>query len=274
MLPWEATSRRHLERSRTYSSVVNPTIDQPLTDDELARLSQFLHATPDSMNIEMLDGYFTALVCGPGMVPPSECLIHVLGKDCPFENNEQAAEILTLLMRHRNAIATKFRDIPDDSSPYLPVVLPILFEADGGVAYGNDWAHGFMRGVEMRRPSWDELFRDENRRGAMLPVMMLHHEHDPDPEMRTPPIPPDEREQLIRTMIAALTYLYRYFEPQRQAFASVPVYFPVRLDQFMIECPAPKSGPDEQEDGHAEPCPCGSGLPYEACCFANRQTLH
>ncbi|WP_411776666.1 UPF0149 family protein [Caballeronia glathei] len=57
------------------------------------------------MNIEMLDGYFSALICGPDMVPPSEYLPQIWREDFAFESDEQAAEIMGVLMRHWNTIA-------------------------------------------------------------------------------------------------------------------------------------------------------------------------
>jgi uncharacterized protein len=46
----------------------------PLTDDEFARLDAFLDNTKNSraMNLEQIDGFFTALVCGPEVVMPGE----------------------------------------------------------------------------------------------------------------------------------------------------------------------------------------------------------
>ena len=49
--------------------------------------------------------------------------------------------ILALLMRHWNDIAATLSK--------GDVYLPILLEDENGVAQGNDWARGFMRGVKM-----------------------------------------------------------------------------------------------------------------------------
>jgi uncharacterized protein len=44
----------------------SPTTKQPLSDDELNRLGKFLDGIgPPAMNMESLDGYFAALICGP-----------------------------------------------------------------------------------------------------------------------------------------------------------------------------------------------------------------
>ena len=53
----------------------NPLFKQALTDTELDRLTDFLEAIGSSaMNMEMLEGYFAALICGPEMVLPREYL--------------------------------------------------------------------------------------------------------------------------------------------------------------------------------------------------------
>jgi hypothetical protein len=67
------------------------------------------------------------------------------------------------------------------------------------VARANDWANGFMRGMEMRRGGWAGLMDDEDRAGSLVPILALAHEHDPDPEMRPyrEPISAEMRETLI-----------------------------------------------------------------------------
>jgi uncharacterized protein len=79
----------------------NPTIQQPLSDDELNRLGGFLDEIgAPAMNMESLDGYFAALICGPDMVLPSEYLPGIWGEDFCFDSDRQSMDILGLLMRH------------------------------------------------------------------------------------------------------------------------------------------------------------------------------
>ncbi|MBR8028567.1 UPF0149 family protein [Burkholderia cenocepacia] len=235
----------------------NLTSQQPLTDDDFARLSGFLDSIGDAaMNIETLDGYFVALICGPDIVLPSEYLPQIWGEDFSFESDGQATEIIELLMRHWNTISTELQQTLHEPNVYLPVLL----EREDGVAPANDWANGFMRGVQMRPASWGELIHDEDHGGPMLPIMMLHHEHNPDSQMRPPPIPAEKREELLQTMIAGLTHIYRYFEPHRRALASIPARVPMRRE--------------EQKIGRNEPCPCGSGRKYKHCCMASSPTFH
>ncbi|WP_248295543.1 SEC-C metal-binding domain-containing protein, partial [Paraburkholderia sp. UYCP14C] len=69
-----------------------------------------------------------------------------------------------------------------------------------------------------------------------------------------------EPEELLETMIAELTHIYRYFEPHRRALASVPARVPMRREEPKI--------------GRNEPCPCGSGRKYKHCCMASSPTFH
>jgi uncharacterized protein len=235
----------------------NPTIQQPLSDDELNRLGEFLDEIgPPAMNMESLDGYFAALICGPDMVLPSEYLPGIWGEDFCFDSSNQATDILGLLMRHWGTISSElFRTLKE---PH--VYMPVLLEDDEGLAKGNDWARGFMRGVQARPASWRELIVSDEHGGPLLPIMVLAHEHDPDPAKRPKPLSPDKREEVLQMMIAGLTKIYRYFEPHRRSRASASRPAPLRREGRKI--------------GRNEPCPCGSGRKYKRCCAPSEPTMH
>ena len=59
------------------------------------------------MNLEMLDGFLAALICGPDTVLPSEYLPEIWGGDDAdepvFERKSALQEFLSLIMRHWNA---------------------------------------------------------------------------------------------------------------------------------------------------------------------------
>lgn len=221
----------------------------PLTEPELDRLHDILEAGHASMNLESMDGYFTALICGPVFVSPSQALQQVLGEDFVFEGNEQATDCLGLMMRHWNWIAAELQRTLVEPHVYLP----ILQEDDTGVARGNDWAHGFMRGVQAHPGSWSDLLNSEDEGGALVPMMMLVHEHDPDPEMRPPSMDSVKREEVITMMIAGATRCYGYYEA-------------VRREGVMVQAPMRRHTP---KVGRNEPCPCGSGRKYKHCCALN-----
>jgi yecA family protein len=125
---------------------------QALTDAEFDRLSSVLErfGNERSMNVEQLDGFLAALVCSPDNVPPSEYLPEIWGGDIVLEDTFAAQPILedfiSLLMRHWNAIVGTLRS--------GDVHLPLLLKDESGVAHANDWATGFMRGMELRREDW------------------------------------------------------------------------------------------------------------------------
>jgi len=105
---------------------------------------------------------------------------------CEFGSLDEANQFLGLLMRHWNTLAgTLSKD---------EVYVPLLLEDDDGTIHGNDWARGFMRGMHMRRDGWAELVDDEENGDWLIPMMILCHERDEDPEMRLEPISPEKRE--------------------------------------------------------------------------------
>ena len=115
---------------------------QPLTDTELDQLSTILARFGDkhSMNLEQLDGYLAALICGPELVPPSKYLPKIWGDQTVFEDTSSAQVFMSLLVRHWNAIA--------DTLNSGEVYLPLLLEDKSGITHGNGWANGFLRGME------------------------------------------------------------------------------------------------------------------------------
>ena len=83
-------------------------LDEPLSDAELDELEGFLASDlvpQDCMDLEMLDGFLTAIVSGPDSVQPSEWLPQVWSEggrtsNPAFANSEQAQRIMGLMLRH------------------------------------------------------------------------------------------------------------------------------------------------------------------------------
>lgn len=157
-----------------------------------------------------------ALICGPDLVPPSEYLPHICGEDYIFDTTDKASDIAILIMRHWTAILIALQRTLKVSDVYLPVLL----EDKDGVAHGNDWVIEFMKGVQIHPKSWNAIFDADENTANMIPFMAFAHEHDPDPLLRPESWTPKKREELLVTMTASLTWLYRFFERYRQAGAS------------------------------------------------------
>jgi uncharacterized protein len=229
---------------------------QPLADTELDHLSAVLERFGDkrSMNLEQLDGFLAALICGPELVPPSKYLPKIWGDQTVFEDASSAQEFLSLIMRHWNAIA--------DTLNSGEVYLPLLLEDESGIAHGNDWANGFLRGMEFGKEDWALLLDDEDYGGSLVAIFALANENNPDPEMRSykDPISADLRETLIAGAAAGTTQIYRYFKAQRFLTNDPLGNMPDFLRSTM-----PKIGRND-------PCPCGSGKKFKRCC--GKTTLH
>ena len=186
------------------------------SDAELDRLSGLLSrfGAKGAMNLEELDGFFAALIAGPDDVLPSEYLPEIWGDAMVNEDAFHAQAILqdflSLVTRHWNAISQTLRS--------GNVYTPLLLEDEHGVSHGNDWANGFLRGMELRREDWNPLIDDEDNGGSLVPIFALAHEHDPDPELRSydKPISPELREKLIVGVAAGVMQIYRYFDKRRR----------------------------------------------------------
>ena len=209
-----------------------------------------------AMNLEMLDGFFVALICCPDMVRPNEYLPEIWGGNMAdneaFSDQAEAQTFFDLVMRHWNTVV---------QSLTKGEFLPLLFEDDGGIAHGNDWAQGFMRGMELRHDDWSELMNDEQHGGALIPILALANEHHPDPEMRPykEPLSAERREQLIIGVAASAPAIYRYFASHRRTRARVA------RENTTHRRSAPKIGRND-------PCPCGSGQKFKKCC--GKVTFH
>jgi len=232
---------------------------QPLTDAEFDRLSSIMERIGDnrSMNIEQLDGFLAALICGPEIVRPSEYLPVIWGGDMVLEDSFRAQPILqdflSLIMRHWNAIA--------DTLHSGEVFLPLLIEDENGITHANDWATGFLRGMEFYKEQWATLLADEEHGGWLVPIFALATEHHPDLKMRPykEPISLELRENLIVGAAAGVTGIYRHFKARQttenESYGNSTTYRRV----------VPKIGRND-------PCLCGSGKKFKLCCA--RTTLH
>ncbi len=79
-------------------------IGAPLTVAEQARLEELPALNGEGMNVEEMDGFFSALIAGPDIVLPSEALPQVFGgaayRGDVYETLEDVQKLLSLFMRH------------------------------------------------------------------------------------------------------------------------------------------------------------------------------
>lgn len=221
---------------------------QPLSGEELERLEASLARHPNSMTLEMLDGFFAALVCSPELVLPSVYMPYVLGADDEkMADLEDVQTFYELVTRHWNSVARSL----NTGKPYDMVLVSSEDKCD----YGNDWAVGFLQGVQIGGEDWDRLIEDDDNGGIFVPIFALVHEHDPDPELRPDPISEEQRNSMLASISALLPSVYKYFEAERRGGV---------LQKARPQMPVRKT-----KIGRNDPCPCGSNRKYKHCCGSN-----
>jgi hypothetical protein len=98
----------------------------------------------------------------------------IWGGELPDENAfasiKEANATLSLIMRHWNSIASELE--------IEGLHLPLVFEVETGAVPGRKWARGFMRGVQLARSAWNELF-GSNEKGQLITIPLVAGEIDP-----------------------------------------------------------------------------------------------
>ena len=201
-------------------------LDEPLTDAELDELEAFLasDAVPqDCMDLEMLDGFLTAIASGPEQIQPSEWLLHVWsegGKSSTpaFTGSEQAQRIMALMLRHMAGIERTLAESPTRFKPLLYVPEAPAKETERTPPEGTAWCEGYMSGVKLRDEEWQPLYDAEHARDWIFPIEALAFgEQDDD---FTEWVDSDEKRQgLIEELPVAAVLIYRFWQDRRRATA-------------------------------------------------------
>jgi uncharacterized protein len=229
-------------------------LNGPLNDAECDRLNSLLSRFRKERainNLEAIDGFFAALICSPNFARPSQYLPEIWGGEMTdeeaFADQDQVQDFMHLLFRHWNRIV--------DVLWKGEIFLPFLFVDLDGIAPANDWARGFLRGTLLDQESWSELFNSEEHGGALIPILILAHEHP-----YNEPIDVPSRNRLIVGLATGVSFIYRYFTPHRQRMAAM--HTAEAVPRFQTE---PKISRNDR-------CPCGSGRKYKHCCWKNHKT--
>lgn len=184
---------------------------QPLTDRDYQRLAATLTQFKDqqSMNLEQLDGFFTALLCGPMPLKPAECLPMILGDafddETAFPTSKALEQFADLLLGHWLDISATLRE----GRPFHPW----LQEDENGEVHGNDWAQGFIDGMQLMHDDWAMLFDDAVAAQHLEAIMALAFEHHPDEDMRPYLEGADENQHTawLSEISPSVTAIYRFF---------------------------------------------------------------
>ncbi|MFO1326822.1 MAG: UPF0149 family protein [Rubrivivax sp.] len=188
-----------------------PALDAPpLADDELAALDEQLGALPGdaAMNVEMLDGYLTALLLAPTPVhqrPAAQWMPPVWGGGEPFASGKQHKRVIVWVLRHLHAIDRALRDAPEAWEPVFSVA-----ESPDGDEWvdAEDWCIGFLHAVAQEAEGWGALFDDARFSALLVPLALLGgDEAQLSDAERTRLADADERDALSRAVPDAVLAL-------------------------------------------------------------------
>lgn len=231
----------------------------PLSDEELDELESFLmsDATSDeTMMMDCLDGFLTAIISGPVMLNPSVWLPRVWGpsvRDEPvFDTFAQAERITSLITRHMNGIIFSLHHDPETHEPIFDLTL----YPDDPHEYidGEMWAYGYITGIDLQGLNWEPFFDDPVSSEVLRPIHLLGADDVTQEEMKLTENP-FQREELTKLIPASAAWIYRFWQPYRRAVAERTIATSYQREHPKI--------------GRNDPCPCGSGKKFKKCCGAS-----
>jgi uncharacterized protein len=230
-------------------------LDTPLNEAELERLDRFLLERIDEdaaasgdkdegiIDISSLDGFFTAIVSGPVMLPPSSWLPAVWGDFEPaWEKESDFMDIMALMMRHMNGIAGMLMEQPEAFEPIF------LERAAEGKTYliVDEWCSGYVHGLSLAMDAWNT--GGEEMTLLLMPILVYGSEKGWE---FLKDMSESEQENLRDNIVPSVRAIHAWWQERRER--EMPVHAPVR-----------RSSPDV---GRNDPCPCGSGKKYKHCCL-------
>ncbi|HEH9400744.1 TPA: UPF0149 family protein [Aeromonas sobria] len=224
----------------------------PMTEAEVEWLEQRLkdYGNDDSMlSLSALDGFLTAVLSGPELVPPSQWWPVLWGGTPPEWSSERDMKrALDLILGHMNILAHTLCYQPEH---FIPVLMANYVEGQE-ICNAEEWCFGYLRGMALG--NWPALPEEQE---SSLEVIRLHGSDDLLPQLASLSLP--EHQQSVAEVGTAALRLHAHFLAQRgpstapiAALALTPVTPPVRA--------APKIGRND-------PCPCGSGKKFKQCCL-------
>ncbi len=228
-------------------------LSTPLTEQELEFLDSFLLERIDAdaatggkdegvVDISGLDGFFTAIICGPVAIAPSQWLPVVWGDFEPvWESEEDGWSVLLLMLRHMNSIAEMLMDHP-------ALFEPLYYEREirgKTCTIVDDWCEGFTRGMILALDEWEQSGREVEELLAPI-VMFTSITH-----WRAHDLNESQVETLQQAIAPNVRKIHAHWLARRPPAS--PLSQPARRAEPRV--------------GRNDPCPCGSGKKYKKCCL-------
>ena len=164
-------------------------LDEPLTDAELDELEGFLasDAVPqDCMDLEMLDGFLTAIVQRTRVDPAVRMAAAGVERRQPqrgagVRRQRPGAAIMGLVLRHMVGIQRTLGESPTRFKPLLYLPEEKAARRASTPPEATAWCEGYMAGVKLRDDEWQPLYDAEDARDWIFPIEALAFgDHDPE----------------------------------------------------------------------------------------------
>jgi len=246
--------RRHREQVGEVADALEQDIETGLGNFRLAtidNLAELLdqHAAPaGGMNLEQLDGFWTAIRASGVESSPFESLVRVFGPDKVWDDAEEAREVMSALVQYWALIGERLMRKPD---PNDPLCFPHFAvpedrdsdEPDPKFPYCRDFARSFMAAVDEFPRSTKLLLMDPEAKHWLAPIEALAEGRSL--EKRGAKLLSEERLALVSALPHCIAGLSSYF-----AVGAATPHQPARAEVL---------------PGRNDPCPCGSGKKYKKC---------
>lgn len=227
--------------SEEFISFVDKTLLQYAHDDGKAILT-----------ISALDGFLTALVSGPSMIPPSLWMPEIWGGERhqpDWSSGKQLKQFMGCVFEMFNFNSNVLSQNPEN---FKAIFLERSIE-DKTYTIVDDWCQGYQRGVQLNPQDWLSAPETIHKQLAYIGVFaeeenidLLSHLSD------------DAREKLHENIEPAARTIHDYFLNQR-AMELSPSKNLVHPNKQVVR--------SELKIGRNDPCSCGSGKKYKKCCL-------
>ncbi|GGY06053.1 YecA family protein [Paludibacterium paludis] len=210
------------------------------TDDDLMRLDELLGGFAEAgstMRVDEAQAFFTALITGPDAVDPDLWWEEVIG-DAVFENDEDEQTVRALLEKLWTSTAD---ELADGDGVDL-----ILYPDENDQDDYWTWCNAYLYALEVVPTDWYDV-EDEGFDEMMYPIFALGGLFDEE-DGKEPLVSftAAEIEAMKQELPDAIAAAWRYWNAKKQTPDTI------RREGDKV--------------GRNDPCPCGSGKKYKACC--------
>ncbi|MDF7676507.1 YecA family protein [Neisseriaceae bacterium ESL0693] len=212
-------------------------IRQSKTGRHLADLLNQISTQQECMRADEVQALILALVSGPDEVVMDEWLAEILAGS--IATDDTRTQLLDALTQLQQALTTQL-------AAKIPPAL-WLYQDEQNQADWSSWCNAYLYALERTDTDWfareDEAFED-----LCYPIMALAGVYDAiEDEPAIMPISAAEKQQLQTLLPDTLLKIYQYWQAVKKT--------PTTIRR------------DGEKTGRNDPCPCGSGKKYKACCL-------